>query len=180
MRPAVGGKSPVTALKSVVLPAPLEPRIAYFCPAATVNDTSSTARSAPKARVTPSSRSASPESSCAPAPEAAPPRAAPGLSGVTVAMPSEVLRAAVGDVARSQAHLLELCLGQSQRLRDVGHLLHDLVVERAVGRLRHLGDVGGADAVAVGVDLDVAGRAFEVGLLQCLAVGLLAVRQVAL
>ena len=52
MWPAVGGKSPVMVLKSVVLPAPLEPRIAYFCPAATVSDTSSTARSAPKARVT--------------------------------------------------------------------------------------------------------------------------------
>jgi len=41
MRPAVGGKSPVMALKSVVLPAPLEPRIAYFWPAATVSETSS-------------------------------------------------------------------------------------------------------------------------------------------
>ncbi len=62
IRPAVGGKSPVMALKSVVLPAPLEPRIAAFSPAATENDTSSTARSAPKARVTPASTSASPDS----------------------------------------------------------------------------------------------------------------------
>ncbi len=52
MRPAVGGKSPVIALKSVVLPAPFEPSTAYFWPAATVIDTSSTARSAPNARVT--------------------------------------------------------------------------------------------------------------------------------
>ena len=34
IRPEVGGKSPVMALKSVVLPAPLEPRMAYFSPAA--------------------------------------------------------------------------------------------------------------------------------------------------
>ena len=52
MLPEVGAKSPVTVLKSVVLPAPLEPRMAYFWPAATAIETSSTARSAPKARVT--------------------------------------------------------------------------------------------------------------------------------
>ena len=68
IRPAVGGKSPVMALNSVVLPAPLEPRIAYFWPAATDSDTSSTARSAPKARVTPSSRSASLDASADAAP----------------------------------------------------------------------------------------------------------------
>ena len=59
MRPAVGGKSPVIVLNSVVLPAPLLPRMAYFCPAATASDTSSTARNAPNARVTLVSTSAS-------------------------------------------------------------------------------------------------------------------------
>ena len=71
IRPAVGGKSPVMALNSVVLPAPFEPRIAYFCPAATVSDTSSTARSAPNSRVTLLSTSASFEASGASRPAAA-------------------------------------------------------------------------------------------------------------
>ncbi len=83
IRPAVGGKSPVMALKSVVLPAPLEPRIAAFSPAATDNDTSSTARSAPKTRVTPSSTSASPDSRVLPdeARRAAPARRSRGRAG---------------------------------------------------------------------------------------------------
>ncbi len=74
MRPAVGGKSPVMALNSVVLPAPFDPRMAYFCPAVTASETPSTARSAPKARVTPSRRSASPDRSCV-----LPPRAGWGV-----------------------------------------------------------------------------------------------------
>ena len=45
-------------LNSVVLPAPLAPITARRSPAATENETSSIARSAPKLRVTPSSRSA--------------------------------------------------------------------------------------------------------------------------
>ena len=78
IRPAVGGKSPVMALKSVVLPAPLEPRIAAFSPAATESDTSSTARSPPKTRLTPASTSASPDSSVLP--DDAPGRARAPLS----------------------------------------------------------------------------------------------------
>src|SRR2546423_408258 len=87
MLPALGGKSPVIALKSVVLPAPFEPRIAYFSPAPTVSDTSSTARTAPKVRVTPLRISASPESR-APAPAAGAEGAAParGLRVVIEAM----------------------------------------------------------------------------------------------
>ena len=83
IRPAVGGKSPVMALKSVVLPAPLEPRIAAFSPAATESDTSSTARSAPKTRVTPASTSASPDSSELPGvgARAAPARRSRGRAG---------------------------------------------------------------------------------------------------
>ena len=62
-RPAVGGKSPVIALNSVVLPAPLAPMSARRSPAATESETSSIARSAPNVRVTPSSTRASPDAS---------------------------------------------------------------------------------------------------------------------
>ena len=62
-RPESGGKSPVIALKSVVLPAPFAPMTARRSPAATDNDTSSIAVSAPNRRVTPSRTRASPEAS---------------------------------------------------------------------------------------------------------------------
>src|SRR5262245_12770564 len=158
MRPALGGKSPVMVLNSVVLPAPLEPRIATFWPAATVNDTSSTARSAPKARVTPLRINASPDSSAPPPPLRAGgagfgcARSQLGDRGHVRSLP------AVGHVARAQAHLLEVGFRQAQGLGDVGHRLDHLVVERAVGCLGHFGDVGGAHAVAVGVDLTRARR----------------------
>src|SRR5262245_63746077 len=54
-RPAVAGKSPVITLNSVVLPAPFAPITARRSPAATENETSSIALSAPKLRPTPSS-----------------------------------------------------------------------------------------------------------------------------
>src|SRR6478609_3232058 len=177
IRPAVGGKSPVMALKSVVLPAPLEPRMAAFSPAATDSETSSTARSAPNTRVTPSSTSASPDSSVpagpgvAPKAARAPPSRLRGRSDVIDAIALALvvpcfLLAAVGNVARAESHLLEVGFGQAERLRDVRHRLDDLVVERAVRRLGHFRDVGRGDAVAVAVDLHLAGRALEVGLLQ--------------
>ena len=76
-RPDVAGKSPVTTLNSVVLPAPLAPITARRSPAATANETSSSARNAPKYRETPSSSRAFPvaigTSAC-------------GRSAVTVAM----------------------------------------------------------------------------------------------
>ncbi len=62
-RPEFGGKSPVIALKSVVLPAPFAPITARRSPAATDIDTSSIAVSAPNRRVTPSRTRASPEAS---------------------------------------------------------------------------------------------------------------------
>jgi hypothetical protein len=65
-RPAVGGKSPVMALNSVVLPAPLAPISARRSPAATENETFSIALSAPNVRVTPSSTRASPVAIWAP------------------------------------------------------------------------------------------------------------------
>src|SRR3954470_8943193 len=126
IRPAVGGKSPVTALKSVVLPAPFDPRIAYFWPAATFSDTSSTARSSPKDRVTPLRVSASPDSSWLPAraigPAAALRRGSSVLSEVIEAMSCcrvASLLAAIWNVACAQAHLLELRFGQAEGLRDV-------------------------------------------------------------
>src|ERR1700739_2956605 len=58
--PEEGGKSPVTQLNSVVLPAPLEPSTARRSPGRTVMVTSVSAASAPNIRVTPRSSSAAP------------------------------------------------------------------------------------------------------------------------
>src|SRR5579871_4600029 len=60
MVPDDGGKSPVTQLNSVVLPAPLEPSTARRSPGRTVIVTSVSAASAPNMRVTPRSSSAAP------------------------------------------------------------------------------------------------------------------------
>src|SRR5581483_10330877 len=60
MVPDEGGKSPVTQLNSVVLPAPLEPSTARRSPGRTVMVTSVSAASAPNIRVTPRSSSAAP------------------------------------------------------------------------------------------------------------------------
>src|SRR6185369_7643828 len=58
--PEESGKSPVMQLKSVVLPAPFEPRTARRSPGRTVIVTSVSAASAPNIRVTPRSSSAAP------------------------------------------------------------------------------------------------------------------------
>src|SRR6185295_8628749 len=58
--PEEGGKSPEMQLKSVVLPAPFEPRTARRSPGRTVIVTSVSAASAPNIRVTPRSSSAAP------------------------------------------------------------------------------------------------------------------------
>src|SRR6201990_3141078 len=58
--PDDSGKSPVTQLNSVVLPAPLEPSTARRSPGRTVMVTSVSAASAPNIRVTPRSSSAAP------------------------------------------------------------------------------------------------------------------------
>src|SRR6478672_5652339 len=60
MVPEEGGKSPVTQLNSVVLPAPLEPSTARRSPDRIVMVTSVSAASAPNIRVTPRSSSAAP------------------------------------------------------------------------------------------------------------------------
>src|ERR1700740_2467919 len=60
MVPEVGGKSPVTQLNSVVLPAPFDPSTARRSPGLTVIVTSVSAASAPNIRVTPRSSSAAP------------------------------------------------------------------------------------------------------------------------
>src|SRR5437899_10259103 len=58
--PEDGGKSPVTQLNSVVLPAPLEPSTARRSPGRTVMVMSVSAASAPNSRVTPRKSSAAP------------------------------------------------------------------------------------------------------------------------
>src|SRR5947208_12395870 len=87
--PDDGGKSPVTQLNSVVLPAPLEPSTARRSPGRTVMVTSVSAASAPNSRVTPRSSSAAPapttERRCATLSMAAPPAWAVGLSTLTPA-----------------------------------------------------------------------------------------------
>src|SRR4029434_3406725 len=108
--PAVGGKSPVTALKSVVLPAPLAPIRARRSPAATESDTSSMALSAPNVRVTPSRT-----------------RASPDAIGVWRSFTLRLSRA-VRDVPGAEADLVEIGLGHAQPLVDVRHDFHDLVV----------------------------------------------------
>src|SRR5689334_12038303 len=60
MVPEEGGKSPVTQLNSVVLPAPFEPSTARRSPGLTVIVMSVSAASAPNIRVTPRSSSAAP------------------------------------------------------------------------------------------------------------------------
>src|SRR5882757_11486575 len=149
-RPAVGGKSPVMALNSVVLPAPLAPSTARRSPTATENEMSSIARSAPNARLTPSSTRASAEAS----------GFAVGCRAVTEAIGSRTVR----HVAAAEAHLGEFGLRQSERLGHVVHHLGHLVVEAAIGRLGDFGDVGVADRVAVLVELDVSGRTVELEL----------------
>src|SRR5262245_20596350 len=100
--PAVAGKSPVITLNRVVLPAPLAPMIARRSPAATENDTSSIALSAPNARVTPSNTRASP------------------------------LFPELGAVRFIPRTNLELGGRRAERLRHVVHLAQELVVQVAL------------------------------------------------
>src|SRR5262244_339647 len=93
MVPEVGGKSPVTQLNSVVLPAPLEPSTARRSPGRMVRVTSVSAASAPNSRVTPRSSSAAPaptaDSLCATLSMAAAPGMAAGslLNALAPALP---------------------------------------------------------------------------------------------
>src|SRR5262245_42976445 len=100
-------------------------------PAATESDTPSTARSAPKIRATRSSESASPDAMAGPlVVTRSPPRGGPGAGRRS---------RAVGHVPRAEPDLVELGLGHSEALVDLGDHLDDLVVEAAVGGLGHLG-----------------------------------------
>ena len=117
-RPAVGGKSPVMALNSVVLPAPLAPSTARRSPAATENETSSIARSAPKARRHALehegvSRHSQP---CFAAGSSAVAGAAAKCLEAIVASRLAYLRQS-GTSRAAEAHLLELGLRQAERLR---------------------------------------------------------------
>src|SRR5262247_3778999 len=123
-RPAVGGKSPVMALKSVVLPAPFAPITARRSPAATANDTSSIALSAPNMRVTRSTTSASLEASggCGEALKLVTVAIAPisyrSATDICGVQQTERLRA-IRHIARAQTDLLELGLAHAQILIDV-------------------------------------------------------------
>src|SRR3984957_17435234 len=132
MRPAVGMKSPVMALNSVVLPAPLEPMTARRSLAAIFMVTPDSATSAPKCRATLSSSSACAPDSCK--------RVATDTS-VTGSLSSERLRAA-RIIAAGLAELQEFVFRNAQRLVDLRNDLDELV----------------GDGVAVLVERHFAGR----------------------
>ena len=160
-RPAVAGKSPVMTLNSVVLPAPLAPITARRSPAATENETSSIARSAPNVRrdalelegVTRSKRRCGRRKLGRPRPCAMPggiesATAPPLLTG------SSARRASRGPSCRTPPWT-------GSAAGRLGHGLDHLVVEGAVGALRHFGDEGRADRLTVLVERDLAGRRLE-------------------
>src|SRR5215204_4580815 len=113
-------------LNSVVLPAPLAPITALRSPAATENETSSTASRAPKRFETPSSRSASPverSSRCA--------------GSVIDATACSRRLWAVRLVARAY---LEVLLLHAEHLVDAVHLAQYLVVQVPLRILHDFGD----------------------------------------
>src|SRR5574340_898015 len=138
MRPEVGGKSPVTALKRVVLPAPFEPKTARRSPAPTRRLTSASATSAPNWRPTPSSSSAKPaleESRWA--------TLRSTIADVSIRSRSRAARiVAVGD-----AKLQELGFRNAERLIDGRDDLHDFIVEMAVARRGDLGEIHICDRI---------------------------------
>src|ERR1700722_5930705 len=148
MRPAVGMKSPVMALNSVVLPAPLEPMTARRSLAAIFMVTPDSATSAPKCRATLSSSSACAPDSCK--------RVATDTS-VTGSLSSERLRAA-RIIAAGLAELQEFIFRNAQRLVDLRNDLDKLVEERAVRVLGHFRQEIVGDGVAVLVERHLAGR----------------------
>src|SRR5437870_2920337 len=183
-RPLVAGKSPVTTLNSVVLPAPLAPITARRSPAATENEMFSIAVSAPKTRVTLSSRSASPgavplvairrsnRSRGAPRLRRGVPNVG-GRGGSFLDPPLWTVRL----VARTD---LELGRRQAERLVHVVDLPEHFVVEIPLRVLHHFRDERRADRLPVRVELHVANRGLERHLRERVAVLLLAVREVAL
>src|SRR5215469_8950066 len=110
MRPALGMKSPVMALNSVVLPAPLEPITARRSLAAILRLMSDSATSAPKCRATFSSSSACAPDSC---------RRAASDSSATGGLSFPLLRAA-GIIAPDLAKLQEFVLRHAERLVHLG------------------------------------------------------------
>src|SRR5688500_16263122 len=133
MRPAVEGKSPVIALKSVVFPAPLAPRMPRRSPAPTVRSTLSRATSAPKVRHTPSRTRA----------WAAPARFNLSASAMGLTLRGSTRSRAARIVAADRAQGHEIGLRHAEGLVHVVHDLDDLVVEMAV---IGLGDFGQEDA----------------------------------
>src|ERR1700722_4699901 len=133
MRPVVGGKSPVTALNSVVFPAPFEPRIARRSPALTRRLMSASATRAPNWRPTPSSSSA----------KALLDERRSATLRATIASGSfaSLRSGATRVVAIGDAELHKVGFRNPKRLIDGGNNLDDLVVEVSVVGLRDLSEI---------------------------------------
>src|SRR6266853_4489152 len=139
MRPWVGRTTPVTALNSVVLPAPLGPMIARRSPRGIDMLTPSTARSASKA-TTSSSK----------------------VSTASVTVDCRARRRAVGENDSASLHALEAArVGRLLQvdfrivlpeLRNVRIDLGGHVPVFAVGAPDHLADIDVVDRIAVGIE----------------------------
>src|SRR3984957_8759125 len=151
MPPAVGMKSPVMALNSVVLPAPFEPMMARRSLAATRKVMPDSATRAPKCRATLSSSRACAPDSCR--------RAATDTSDTLVSQIG-LLRAA-RIVAAGLPEREEFGFRNGQRLVDLRNDLDELVMERAVGVLSHFRQELVGDGVAVLVQRHLAGRRLQ-------------------
>ena len=153
MRPAVGMKSPVIALNSVVLPAPLEPRTARRSPAAILmlmpDKRDQGAEVTGDAIELQRMRAGALQACCQGIVRHVhrpPPAFASGLRAARV-------------VAADLAERQELLLRNAQRLVHLRHDLDELVVELAVGALGDFGQEDVGDRIAVLVERDLAGRA---------------------
>src|SRR5690606_28481401 len=163
--PVVGGKSPVIALNSVVLPAPLEPRTARRSPALTVRLMSARATSAPKWRLTASSSRAFRPAPCSRDSASDLDNAMNALLAARVLAPD----LAVGE---------ELLVGQPERLAHLRNDLDGLVQQVAVRTLDDLGQEHVGNGVSTFVELDHPGGRLEFKIRQHLAVLRAAVGQV--
>ena len=154
MRPVDGGKSPVTVLNSVVLPAPFEPRIARRSPAPGPEDR---CRRAQLGRRTDGQRPRAPaQMRCWTRDvrrRCGPPRRP---------FPQGWLRSgAARIVAVGDAELQEVRLRDAERLIDRRDNFNDLVVEMPVVGLRDFRQIVVGDRLAVPVELDLAGGRVE-------------------
>src|SRR5262245_40241632 len=144
--PLRGGKSPMMALNSVVLPAPLAPSTARRSPGRRVKLTLSRATSAPKWQLTPSISGARADAPCA----------------MRWAL-SDTLSCSIAFrvVAANRADRHELGAVHVERLVDARDDLDNLVVEAAVRALGHFGDEVRPDRLPVLVQPDLADRSID-------------------